>query len=410
MNNKLISGIFFLILSTSFLASGGSVYSRYGAGDVYYLHSARKMAMGTPGLALIGSNESENLNPASWSGIQMTRIQTGMLYKGTSMDGGNSSAYYSDYQFTGFMIGLPVQRDYGISFVAGLVPYTNINYEIVNDVNEEYSLNYEGDGGLSKLFLGGSYTTPIGISIGAAFEYYTGKTDYLSEIDYISTSNRGDATFLNKSSFYGSGFRVGILSQDLSQYFESSSITDIRIGGYYSYIGKINTDTTLTINSKVGTSSLADGLIETKFPFSFGAGAQIQFHNAYLIALDFVYEPWSEYAVNHIKDNNMQDVTRLSAGFEYKKPDAQYGSFWEQIAFRCGLSYETLKYTIAGEDLDQFSVHGGFSLPLSAANDLDFGFSYGMRGTNSSGLVKENLYNFVITLNFGELWFVRQDR
>lgn len=394
----------------SLSGAGGSVYSRYGAGDIYHLHSARRLGMGTPVFAGHSYNDLDNVNPASWTGIKLTRLQAGLFYQGTNMDDGNNKAFYSDYDFSGFLFGIPVDRDYGISIVAGLSPYSKVSYEVIDNSNADYTFDYVGSGGISKIFIGSSYTTPIGVTIGASFEYYTGKTQYSTKLDFEDNSEFRDALFLNKSSYYGNGYKFGLLSPNLSEYLGEKSISDLRIGGFYSKINPLNTDTTLIINSSIGTSELEKGLIESKFPASYGVGASATFSQSYLVALDYSYEPWTEYSINGVKVDNMQDVSRYSLGFEYKNLDSQFGTFWEQMAFRCGLSYETLKYVLNSEKLNQFSIHAGFSMPLGVANDLDFGFSYSRRGTNSSNLVKEDLYNFAITLNFGELWFVRQDR
>lgn len=410
MIKKIAIILLFAGFISSIAASGGSVYSRYGAGDIYHLHSARKISMGTPVIASPGYNDVDNVNPAVYSGMKLTRLQAGILYNGLSLDDGSNTAFYSDYDFSGFLFGIPVERELGIGFVAGLMPYSKVAYEIVDESNADFSNTFKGEGGLSKIFFGGSYEAPYGINIGFAFEYYTGKIEYSTELDFNSTSSNEDALFVNKSSYYGSGFKFGLLSPNLSGIFNESSITDFRLGGFYSKLNTINTDTTLTINSSIGTSELEKGLIETKLPGSYGVGASVMFSERYLVALDAVFEPWTEYTVDGVTNSNMADVSRYSLGFEYQKPDAQFGSFWEQVALRGGLSYEKLKYVINGEELSRFSIHTGFSVPLSVANSLDFGFSYSLRGTNSSNLVKENLYNFAVTLNFGELWFVRQDR
>ncbi|MEJ2505221.1 MAG: hypothetical protein P8Y81_03030, partial [Ignavibacteriaceae bacterium] len=82
-------------------------------------------------------------------------------------------------------------------------------------------------------------------------------------------------------------------------------------------------------------------------------------------------------------------------------------SKWEQIIWRAGLSYETTQYVINGENIRQYSVFGGFSIPLGAANTFDLALQYSIRGTTDSDLVKENFYKINVGLSFGELWFLR---
>ncbi len=68
------------------------------------------------------------------------------------------------------------------------------------------------------------------------------------------------------------------------------------------------------------------------------------------------------------------------------------------------------QYTFKGEDINQFGVHTGISFPLGFDNSIDVGLMYGIRGTTNQNLLKENIFQATFSVNFGELWFVRQDR
>ncbi len=103
-------------------ASGGSVYSRYGAGNTYYYMSAGKLALGGPGIATTGRRNLDNMNPAGWASVNRTRIETGLNYNGILIEDYSNSAYYSNYNFAGFLFGVPVSEKYGITISGGLVP------------------------------------------------------------------------------------------------------------------------------------------------------------------------------------------------------------------------------------------------------------------------------------------------
>jgi hypothetical protein len=85
-------------------------------------------------------------------------------------------------------------------------------------------------------------------------------------------------------------------------------------------------------------------------------------------------------------------------------------SYWEQIMLRFGLSYEESQYTYFGNDINQYSVFGGFSLPLSYENTIDFGVEYSIRGTTEANLLKENFLRINLGLSFGDIWFQRYEK
>jgi hypothetical protein len=141
-----------------------------------------------------------------------------------------------------------------------------------------------------------------------------------------------------------------------------------------------------------------------------GLGMSFLLNDRYLVALDYFFQPWSKYKFDGRKSSYLKDLMRISAGVEYSDNTRKFGSFWEQMIYRLGLSYEQTQYEINNEGINIYSVHGGMSFPISPGNSLDIGFQYGIRGKTSSNLIKENIYKATVTLSFGELWFIRQDR
>ncbi len=97
-------------------------------------------------------------------------------------------------------------------------------------------------------------------------------------------------------------------------------------------------------------------------------------------------------------------------GFEYT-PERKLGAtFWEQIIWRAGLSYEQTQYLLKMTGINQYSVSGGFSLPLTTANTLDLGSQYAMRGSTDPGLYKENIIKLYLTFSLGDIWFIREEK
>lgn len=404
-----------LIIPAALFATGGSVYTRYGLGDLIFLNSARNLGLGSIGFASANGNYINSINPAAWNKIILTRFELGMYYSGKNLSDNSSSILYSDVEFGGFVIGFPVDRELGISVVGGLVPYSQVGYEIIDVINhplieDDYEMNLVGSGGVNKFFIGSSYRTPLDLSIGIAFEYYTGKIDYTSIIDFPVRSVYRDATYLNSHKFKGTGLNIGVISNDFSDLLGIDKLKQLRIGLNYNFVMKASADTTLFALSSLGTDPIETGLMDVSIPSRFGIGASFLWDENYLVILDYIMQPMSSYEYSGIRYSYMTDLERLSLSLEYKNKNVSYATFWEQVSLRGGLSYEKSQYRLNGEQISQLSFHAGFSFPISLESSIDLGFEYGVRGTTENNLIKENIYKAFVSINFGELWFIRQER
>jgi hypothetical protein len=182
----------FLLISNLSIAQRTSTYTRYGLGDVLYSYSARTLSMGNAGSAMINRDYVEILNPASWSNLSRTRIEFSFAYDELKLSNQDESKYYGDGIFKGFTFAFPVSEDNGIGVAMGIVPYTRINYEVqekaTNETTGNYTSTYLGKGGLSKIFVGGSYKLPIDFILGATLEYYFGNIKYTSKVEFDNNS------------------------------------------------------------------------------------------------------------------------------------------------------------------------------------------------------------------------------
>lgn len=419
MRKKLFIVSAILLFASNIFPNGGSVYTRYGLGDLVFTHSARRFALGGLGTSVADVNNISYLNPASIYKIDLTRFEVGMSYNGYSITSEDEKAYYSNYSFSGFALAFPIDKKYGISASIGLAPVTNQKYEVRNRISaaenslidEEHFLDYKGDGGLSKFYLGLSYKLPFDFAIGASYEYYTGKTEQNSTVDFDDLSDFNDVTYTLKKSFRGIGTSIGIISGDLSDIVGVDGIENFHVGVSYNYVANLDVDTNLTSSTSIGTIENSKGIVEIEYPSRISTGLSFTYDKNYLILVDYYYQPWSNYKFNGLVDNNLRDFSKISLALEYSQNERRLSSsVWEQMTFRGGLSYEQTQYSINGEDITKYSVFAGLSFPLGPGNTIDLGVEYGARGTIDSNLLKENQFNGFISISFGELWFIRQDR
>lgn len=404
--------ILILIVVPGFLSAqnGGSVYTKRGVGDIYHSYTPRRIAMGELGAALIDDQNLNIYNPASLSGLNLTRFEIGVNFVNRAVEDNNSNVTYSKAEFTGFMIGFPVSQEYGVGTVFGITPYSDVEYDVIKSVPasgsiDSYELEQKGTGGLSKIFIGSSYRTPIGISIGAAFEYYTGKIETDEIVTFNSNSTFDNSFFVKEYRYKGTGYTFGIISNNLAEFLDTELIKDLRFGVTYNYVNNLDTDTADFYSSSLGTIQKNSGLTVTSLPSRLGAGISINLSNKYTFTGDYAFQPWSDYSNKGNYDNELRDLNKFSFGFEYSNPDRRYGSFWELMKLRGGLTFEQTQYFINGEGIDKLMFTGGFTIPLSYSNVIDITLGYGFRGTTNNNLLKEKLFTISSSLSIGDLWF-----
>lgn len=414
INKTLLNFTLILILFYSLSYSqSSSPYSRIGIGDIMHSYSSRSLGMGELGTASADGEYISSINPAGWYKMGRTRIELSLKYYGTFLSDVNNKNYYGSMEFHGLTFAFPVSSNHGISVAGGVIPYSNVGYkneQLVtgNQSTGDYKVKYEGSGGLSKLFLGSSYKLPADIIAGASFDYYFGNLNYSSSVDFLS-SNNFDTEFSRKYSPSGYGFSVGFISQDFSSVLKSEDISELRIGVSINYFGEMKVDTNLISSSSLQHDTIAVDKVKMKLPLQAAFGLGFVLSKNYHVSVDYLMQSWSNYEFDGQKSAQLQNSFMLGLGLEYKPTKELGATFWEQIIWRCGLSYEKTQYKINETSINQYSVAAGLSFPMSSSNTIDLALQYAMRGTTDLNLIKESLIRFNLGISFGELWFVRPE-
>ncbi len=407
--------ILFLFLTQIIYSQSSSPYTRFGIGNLKYSFSARQQGMGQLGVSLLDKAHISTTNPASWVDFNRTRIEFGLVYNGVSISSSNSSYYTAETEIEGFTFGFPVSADYGIGVAAGLIPYSRISYKAVQNYNSvdtlisDYSIDYEGRGGLSKLFIGSSYRLPFDFSLGATLDYYFGNLNYYSTLKFKNEDNYSAEYNLSYRPT-GFGTTVGFISSNINEIFQLTFLSDIRFGGSFNYISTLDTDTILTTTSSILVDTIAQSRTRIEIPLRVNLGLSFIFGKNYLVTIDYSSQNFSEYKIAGNKFNELRNAFKFSTGFEYI-PAQQLGmTFWERVNWRFGLSYEKTPYYFRNTGIDQYSIFGGLTFPLGSDNSIDFALQYSSRGTTENNLLKENFIKLNLGISFGELWFLRYEK
>jgi len=406
--------VLFFAFGLPLLAQVNSPYSRYGIGDLEFSYSARRAGMGGLGVAVDDNAFISMLNPAAWHSISLSRVEFATYFNGSFVKDQNQKSFYSGGYFSGFSFALPVSKENGIAVSIGLIPLSKIAYEtkvrVFNPTTqaEDYAFTYSGDGGLSKVYLGTSYTFPFDVSIGATLDYNFGTFGYHSKLSFPDNST-ANSSFKSEYKVKGLGGTFGLISQNLNEnIFKSDNLLDFRLGASVSFVSQMSADTSFTKYGTYVTDTLSQGITTVKIPPRFTLGASAKLSSRTQIYADYLFQNWADYSISGKTDNNLQNLSKVSLGIEYKN-SSQAFTLSDLIVWRGGFSYGSTPYKINGKSISEFSISTGVSLPFSRENYLDLSLQYISRGSTEAGLLKENILKLGASLSLGELWFVRQD-
>jgi len=389
-------------------ASGGSAYSRYGVGDIRYFPSARAVGMGGVNLAIVGIDELNRINPAAWTQVKQTMFSGTFLYEGYSTSDGANSVYRARGDFGGAMLALPVSPSHGIVFGGGFAPYSRVNYDITTtgtQLGVDYTAEYGGSGGLSHAFFGFSYQPTSALHLGVQTQYLFGP------IENDVTITFGSATFSNsvtrrRTDYRGFQFTIGTIYTDVGKWIGISDRHRLSVGALFT------TPLNATVERSAITSvtSFVDTLAETKgtahIPARIGLGAALTLNSRYLIATDVVFQNWERFEEFASNPKEIRNWVRWSIGAE-RLPAAQPSSFGERVAYRLGFVYNSSYYRLKDEPLYEVLFSGGVGFPVGSRSRVNFALGYGFRGTTDKQLQKDNIFRLMVTVNLGELWFIR---
>ncbi len=404
-----------LLVGTTAIAQQGtaSPYSFYGVGDINSNNTNEYKAMG--GMSVYSDSIHINLNnPASYSKLKLTTFSLGTTFKNYSLKSSDATEKANRASIDYLAIGLPLGK-LGISF--GLLPYSATGYKIVSlkEVNnQKHSTQFNGDGGINKVFAGVAYSILPNLQFGVDMGYNFGQIDNKTTV--FVTDNGDDyfipngTTEVKSSEYSGVSINTGLqYSGKLKNYDWSASLT-------YSPETKLNTNnrTTLSIvninNAVLEKKTTEENTIKTINPSSLSAGLGIGKNNKWFVGAEFTQTQTNKLNQNNVyKNANYEDSQRYSVGGFYIPKYNSFTSYFDRIVYRGGFRYENTGLILNDQAINDyaFSLGAGFPIGRNLTN-LNIGVEYGQKGTNKNNLIKENYFNLSVGISLNDLWFVKR--
>ena len=396
--------IILISLSAGYTAfsQGGSNYSTIGLGDIFPSSSALYDGLGGTSIAILKNHGINTTNPALWSRVYRTRLQVGYRFNQYLTTVGDDNVAQNTGGLDGLSALFSIDSSLGISASIGIYSYSSIRYMIAsnfdftdNDVNVKGQHIYQGAGGLSTAYLGGSVNIIDDLSFGAqamtTFGMINSSVNTL--IDGISTV---ESLSQRKDHFRDFGWKAGLIytgidNLSLGAYMEQHSESDVTTDHHF--LSLLAPDSTIS-----DTNALT-------LPSSFGFGASYKL-GKFLFGVDYAVHDFTDFLFRTNDKVELRDMKRYSFSISRLGNRRLSASYLDKVCYNLGGGYRELYYSYAGTPINEYYMSLGFELPVKDNAMIDAAITIGSRGENINGLPREMFGRLTIDISIGEIWFV----
>ena len=335
----------------------------------------------------------------------------------------------SNALFSYLKIGIPIKKDWGISF--GIRPVSRISYKIsknerLKDPNTQLPIDsvntlYEGDGGVYLPTIGTGYkfnNFSVGLNIGYLFgkkNYHTLRGFYNDTVQYYQSNHENTTTFGNL--YFNAGMQYKI---------ELPRNKTLTLGAYGNFDQKLNALQDIVretfIRDPIQGNSRLDSVSEQKnikgnisYPATFGIGFIAEKipdiktkKGSWLFGMDFIQTGWNKYRFYGLSDSVRNSWELRIGGQIQPSPNKNYFS---RIAYRAGF-FTGPDYIKLNQKLSLYGISFGMGVPVTNYNRqspnqvtfLNLAVEYIKRG-NSQNSLRENMFRVSAGFSLSDLWF-----
>ena len=406
-----ISVLFLMLVSLQMIGqtTSSSPYSFYGLGVPDFKGTIENRLMG--GIEVFSDSIHTNIqNPAGLAELKLINYSLGAGYisydQKTTTTSQKSTLTAVDYLALGIPMGKLV-----VSF--GIMPKSAVGYRLETNSGESILRN-TGEGGTNSVFASAGYNLFEGFNIGVEANYNFGSIEnntllYQEGTEFATRE-------INESTLSGFAFKFGAtykrkISNELELH-SSFSITPQ---------SNLNSENERRIASVLAFQSGQVSVVEeidvnvpnTEFtlPTKWTLGAGIGKAHSWFAGFEYSSQQKSTN-MRRIFDLDNVEYTSSSSykiGGLFVPNYRSISSYFNRVTYRAGFRYEELGLKINGEDISEFGISFGATLPMGRLfSKMNIGAEYGQRGTTSAGLVQEDFISIFVGLSLNDRWFQKR--
>lgn len=400
----------------TFGQSSQSPYSALGLGDIIQPYLVSNQSLGGLAIAYPNSRHFNLMNPAL-QGVKesLTTFEAGYSGESRMISQNDLSQRNGSGNLMYLGISFPMIRNSWSSGLA-LVPYSYSNYNIVTTgqvegkEDEEVIYNIKGQGGISSVFWSHGVRVTKNLSLGAKISYmfgsYENETIIELDQDFAYNSALSESVRIRDFSF-GTGIVYRIKTGDISSLY---------LGGIYEFKTNLKTTVFETLerlqsgsNQVISSDTVVDNLrTQIVLPMKYGFGLTYVKGLKWLIGADFVAQHWEDYESLGNENYSLTNSYRGNLGFEFIPDINSVSSYMKRMIYRTGIYYEMTPYMVDNDQVYDFGINFGVSLPVGQASLVNLSLQYGQRDGSLDNSISESYFRFSLGLTVNDVWFYRR--
>ena len=410
----ILSGIF-LAISSVYGQVANSPFTSSGLGDINPTGLSNQLGMAGAGMALGDIRYINNQNPALLIKNGVYSFSAGMIGESRTLTDDSESDSGTGANLAYLVTTFPISKGKWTSGV-GLMPYTVVNYnfsseERLPEDNAIIRKSEEGSGGINQLYwMNGIRINDI-FSVGFKTTYLFSSitSNYIedligtgiSSVVYSPLVSQRDAysgfmlsgsVALNKEVFNGIVFGMG---------FNYDMQTDVGVK-------RLETiEQTIASGATITKDTIENEQRSTIFiPSAYSFGVSLTKPLKWALALDVRLQNWSDFENFDDRTGVLADQTRVSFGGEFTPDAYSVDSYLSRVTYRLGVAYEQTPYIEGDNQVNDFGINFGMSLPVGSISSLDLALQYGQRGDVGNNTISEEYFRMILGITFNDrFWF-----
>ena len=408
-----------LLLSLFQLASGqvaNSPFSSFGIGDLYGNSLAQNQGMGGIGISNPSSWYVNNQNPALLINNYVTTFHGGMFIENRTIKDGTSSLQNTNGNLNYLVMAFPIKPGRWTTSI-GLTPYSGVNYKltVVEPVEGSLSSTVQtsrtGTGGINQLSWANGVKINKYAALGVRANYLFSSVvtqeearlpqtifaPFLEERNYVSDFSFSTGLYLHKDSIGKKNYQLNF-----------GAIYDLQ-----TTVGTRKTvrlDTRSVVNGSIVDSTTLINNEPSSFvlPQTLGFGISFGRPSRWMVGADVSYLDYQQFKSFGGRATDTRTGTKSAIGLEVMPDQTGVSSYLRRMTYRAGLSYDQYPYLVAGNQVNDFGVNFGVSLPVARISTIDFSVKIGSRGSIVKNTIEENYFKIYLGMTFNDNWFIKR--
>ncbi len=359
-----------------------------------------------------------NMNPALLVFNNITVFEAGLIGEQRTIKGATASEKSGSGNLNYLAMGFPIKRTKW-SMGIGLLPYSSVNYKInyISPIeNSEVTVDVEesGSGGINQLYWSNGITLHPNLSVGLKSTYYFSAiiNEFSSTLSETTQQVRFSTNIYDRQSFTGFGFSGGVSFHKDSLFGRKNY--RLNIGMVYDFKSEVRTkfferferlnaagilDSVTLINNVPGNTTIPQSL---SGGVSFGKGFQ------WLVGADFTYLDYSQFRNFNGDSGGAKSGWQLAFGATVTPDAGSVTNYLKRVTYRTGVSLSETPFMANGNNLRDFGINFGLSLPVSRISSLDLAVKVGKRGDLETNSIEENYFKLYFGVTFNDQWFIKR--